>query len=219
MMLKVVLRAVLGTLIAVQAWAADEGIDYTKLPEPQHTESGDKIEVLEVFMYSCPHCYHLEPTLEKWLATKPANVEFKRMPAIFDPKVEPHARAFYAAELIGKAEQFHVPLFRALHDEKKEIWGEDALVAFAAEQGIDGDAFRKAYRSFFVDMRVRRAQDMAKRYGVDGVPAVIVNGKYQTSPSQTGSRDKMVEVIDYLIGVESGKAMSGEEPPAVPSDS
>ena len=213
MIVQALLRVILGTLIATQAWAIEEGIDYTELARPQPTESGEKIEVLEVFMYSCPHCYYLEPTIEKWLATKPDNVEFQRMPAVFGPKVEPHARAFFAAELIEKGDQFHKPLFRALHEDKKPIWDEDALVAFAEEQGIDGDEFRKAYNSFFVNMRMRRAQEMGKRLGIDAVPTVIINGKYRTSPSQTGSRDRMVEVIDHLIGVESGQPVTEEVQP------
>jgi thiol:disulfide interchange protein DsbA len=215
MMGNVLLGMVFSTLFMAQAWAIDEGIDYTELARPQPTESGDKIEVLEVFLYSCPHCFHLEPTIEKWLATKPENVELKRMPAVFSPKDEPHARAFYAAQLIGKGKQLHLPLFRALHEEKRSIWDEDALVAFAREQGIDGDEFRKAYNSFFVDMRVRRSKEMSKRYGVDGVPTVIVNGKYRTSPSQTGGREEMVQVIDYLIGIESAHtAAAGGSPVA-----
>jgi thiol:disulfide interchange protein DsbA len=97
--------------------------------------------------------------------------------------------------------------------EKKKIWDEDALVAFAEGHGIDGAEFRKAFNSFFVNMKVRRAEEMGKRYGIDGVPTFIVNGKYRTSPSQTGSREKMVQVIDHLIAIESGKAVA-EEPTA-----
>jgi thiol:disulfide interchange protein DsbA len=201
---KALLRAAFGVLVAAQAWAVEEGIDYTELSKAQPTETGDKIEVLEVFMYSCPHCYHLEPTIEKWLASKPENVEFRRMPAVFGPKVVPHARAFYAAQMMGVEDKIHLPLFRALHDQKKRIFDEDSLVEFVQGLGVDGAEFRKAMNSFYVNMRVRRAQEMGKRFGVDGVPAVIVNGKYRTSPSQTGSRDKMIQVIDHLIGIESG---------------
>ena len=215
MIARALLRALCGVMIVSHAWAVDEGIDYTTLAKPQPTESADKIEVLEVFMYSCPHCYHLEPTIDEWLKTKPDNVAFRRMPAIFGPKVVPHARVFYAAELMGVQDQLHVPLFRALHVEKKKIWDEDALVAFAEAQGIDGAEFRKAYNSFFVNMKVRRAEEMGKRFGVDGVPTFIVNGKYRTSPSQTGSREKMVEVIDHLIEVEAGNVVATE--PAEPA--
>lgn len=215
MRMNALLPIAFGALIAVCAWAIDEGIDYTKLARPQPTESGEKIEVLEVFMYNCPHCFYLEPTLEAWLATKPGNVEFRRMPAIFSARSEPHTKAYYAAELIGKIEQFHMPLFRALHDEKKAIWDEAALVAFAESQGIDGKTFHDAYNSFFVNMRVRRARDMVKGFGIDGVPTVIVNGKYRTSPAQVGSRKKMIQVIDYLIGIEAGQPKAEEVERAV----
>jgi thiol:disulfide interchange protein DsbA len=198
----------LASVFAVQAWAVDEGIDYVELPAPQPTETGDKIEVLEVFMYSCPHCFHLEPTIAEWLKTKPANVEFRRMPAVFGPKVEPHARAFYAAELMGVLDDFSVALFDALHVNKQGVWDEEALVKLAGDNGIDPGEFRKAYNSFFVRMKVNRAAEMGRRYGVDGVPAMIVNGKYRTSPSQTGGNDKMMLVVNHLIGVESGEALA-----------
>jgi thiol:disulfide interchange protein DsbA len=204
-----------GSLLAAPVSGIDEGIDYVELSVPQATDVGDKIEVVEAFMYSCPHCFHLEPTIEKWLETKPENVEFRRMPVLFGDKVEPHARAFYAAELIGVDDKFSPALFDALHVKKQRIWDEDALVGLAEDVGIDGAEFRKAYNSFFVSMKVNRAKEMGRRYGIDGVPAVIVNGKYRTSPSQTGGRDKMILVVDHLIGVESGNALS-EETPAAP---
>jgi len=220
MKINALLGVVFGALIAVQAWAIEkdaveedavvEGIDYTELAKPQPTESGEKIEVLEVFMYSCPHCFYLEPTLEKWLATQPENIEFKRMPVIFSARVEPHARAYYAAELTGKIEQFHLPLFRALHEDKQAIRDEDALVAFAEAQGIDGKEFRDAYSSFFVNMRVQRAQELGRRFGIDSVPTVIVNGKYRTTPAQAGSRKKMIRVINYLIGIEADQPKAEE---------
>jgi thiol:disulfide interchange protein DsbA len=200
-------------LVSALAWAFDEGIDYTTLAAAQPTETGDKIEVVEVFMYSCPHCFHLEPRLEKWLAAKPANVELRKMPAVFGPKVEPHARAFYAAQLLGVEGEFGNALFRALHVQNRKIWDEDALVDFAAEQGIDAEGFRQAYRSFAVSMKVRRAEEMGRRYGVDGVPAMIVNGKYRTSPSQVGSQEKMFEVVDELIRMETAEAAASQVEP------
>ena len=214
MFVRALLLTLFGSLLAARAWAIDAGIDYTELASPQATDTGEKIEVLEVFMYSCPHCFHLEPTIDKWLKTKPDNVEFRRMPAVFGAKVEPHARAFYAAELMGVEHKYSAAAFDALHVKKQSIWDEDALVELAEAQGIDGAEFRKAYNSFFVGMKVNRAKEMVTRYGIDGVPAIVVNGKYRTSPSQTGSRDKMVLVVDYLIGVESGPEVVEEIAPA-----
>jgi len=216
MFAKSLLLTLSAALLSLQAWAFDEGIDYTRLPAPEPTETGDEIEVLEVFMYSCPHCFHLEPRIAQWLKNKPAYVEFRRMPALFGAKAEPHARAFYAAELLGVQDKLDLPLFDALHVKKRKLWDEDALVAFAAEQGIDADEFRKAYNSFFVNMKVRRAEEMGKRYGVDGVPTFIVNGKYRTSPSQTGSQEAMFQVVDELIRIESAKV---DAPAAKPAES
>jgi len=203
MRVNALLRVVFAVLIAFQVRAAKEGIDYTELANPQPTESESKVEVLEVFMYSCPHCFYLEPTIEKWLETKPKHVAFKRMPVVFSSWVLPHAKAYYAAELIGKGSQLHLPLFRALHEDKQSIWDEDTLIAFAETQGIDGKVFRNAYNSFSVDMRVRRAQEMGRLFGIDSVPAFIVNGKYLTSPGQAGGRKEMISVIDDLIELET----------------
>jgi thiol:disulfide interchange protein DsbA len=116
--------------------------------------------------------------------------------------------------MMGSGEKFHMPLFRALHEEKRPIYDEDDLVEFAGEQGIDGAEFRKAFNSFFVNMRVRRAQEMGRRFGIDGVPSVIVNGKFRTSPSQTGSRQQMIKVIDHLIAAESRKQSAETPSPA-----
>ena len=191
-------------LLSAQAWAIDEGIEYTVLPNPQPTETGDKIEVLEVFMYSCPHCFHLEPTLAKWRETQPANVAFRRMPAVFSTKPDLQAQAFYAAELLGAQEKFTLAMFDAIHVKKQKISDENVVVTIAEGAGIDGAEFRKALNSFDVNMKVNRARNVTKNYGIDGVPAVVVNGKYRTSPSQTGSREGLVKVIDQLISRETG---------------
>jgi thiol:disulfide interchange protein DsbA len=188
-------------LLPSALWGADEGIDYAVLKPPQPTETGDQVEVLEVFWYGCPHCWHLEPVMEQWLATKPPGVAFRRMPAT-GPRWEPHARAYYAAESLGKLDVFHEALFKAMQVQKRAIMNEDDLVKFAGEIGIDPEDFRAAYESFYVEARVRKADEMGRRYGIDGVPALIINGKYRTSPSQAGSQDRMVEVLNTLVSQE-----------------
>lgn len=204
MSVRFLLSLLFGCLLSAQTWALDEGIDFTILPNPQPTETGDKIEVLEVFMYSCPHCFHLEPTLEKWRETQPANVAFRRMPAVFSTKPDLQAQAFYAAELLGAQEKFTLAMFDAIHVKKQKISDENVVVTIAEGAGIDGAEFRKALNSFDVNMKVNRARNVTKNYGIDGVPAVVVNGKYRTSPSQTGSREGLVKVIDQLIARETG---------------
>jgi protein dithiol oxidoreductase (disulfide-forming) len=206
MSVRFILSLLFGCLLSAQAWAFDEGIDFTTLPSSQPTETGDKIEVLEIFMYSCPHCFHLEPTMAMWRGTKPANVEFRRMPAVFGPKPDLQARAFYAAESLGKEEQFTAAMFDAIHVKKQKIADDDAVVLVAMSSGLDGAEFRKALDSFDVNMKVNRARNATKNYGIDGVPTVIINGKYRTSPAQTGSREGMVKVMDQLIKRESGSS-------------
>jgi protein dithiol oxidoreductase (disulfide-forming) len=198
-------------LMPLSLAAVDEGIDYAVLKPAQPTETGDQIEVLEVFWYGCPHCWHLEPVLDQWVATKPAGVAFRRMPAT-GPRWEPHARAYYAAESLGKLDVFHEALFKAMQVQKRSIMSENDLVKFAGEIGIDPEEFRAAYNSFYVEARVRKADEMGRRYGIDGVPALIVNGKYRTSPSQTGGQDRFVEVLNALVGQEI--AASGGSPAA-----
>jgi thiol:disulfide interchange protein DsbA len=183
--------------------AADEGIDYRTIEEPQRAEPGDDVEVLELFWYGCPHCYYLEQPLKKWLSNKPDNVTFRRIPAAASPRWVPHAKAYYAAEQLGALDKLHEPLFQALHDRRQKIFTDEQLIAFAAEQGIDEDEFRAAYNSFPVDMQVRKAAELVRRYRIDGVPAIVVNGKYLTSATQTGSNARMFEVIDALVAKES----------------
>ncbi|NBC12458.1 MAG: thioredoxin domain-containing protein [Gammaproteobacteria bacterium] len=203
--------------VAMAAGSVDEGIDYRVVADPARAEAGDDVEVLELFWYGCPHCYQLEPHIDRWLEEKPAGVTFRRMPAAASPRWVPHAKAYFAAEQIGALDQLHLPLFKALHDQRRKIFTEEQIIAFAAEQGIDEDAFRAAYNSFPVDMQVRKSADLVRRYNIDGVPAIVVNGKYVTSASQTGSNDRMFQVIDHLVareGDDDGQARPAQAAPA-----
>ncbi len=195
-------------LPALPAWAFDEGIEYAKVPRVQPTETEARVEVLELFWYGCPHCWHLEPVLKQWQATMPASAELRRMPAILGPSWEPLARAYFAAELMGKAEEIHLPLFEAVQVKKLRLADVDALAKFAAAQGLDPDAFKEAYGSFFVDMQVRKATELGQSFGVDGVPAIVVNGKYRTSATQAGGNDQLMAVVAFLIEKESEAAAS-----------
>ncbi|MGB5736635.1 MAG: thiol:disulfide interchange protein DsbA/DsbL, partial [Thiohalocapsa sp.] len=140
---------------------------------------------------------------QQWLATTPDGVSVRRMPAAAAQRWVPHAKAFYAAEMLGQLDQLHEPLFKALHTERRKIFTDQEIIAFAAEQGIDEEAFRKAYNSFPVDMKVRKSGDLVRRYNIDGVPAIVVNGKFVTSATQTGSTAKMFEVVNQLVAEET----------------
>ena len=184
--------------------AADfkEGTHYKALT-PQATDSGDKIEVLEFFWYGCPHCYSFEPYVRSWKKSKPANVEFKRVPAMFRPEWEIQARAYYALSNMNVIEDIHGKIFDAVHKDKKRLNTLEEIADFVAKNGVDKQRFKNEYNSFVVDGMVRKAKKKQKAYKVQGVPTVIVNGKYTTGGSMAGSYDNLIKVMDHLIQKES----------------
>jgi thiol:disulfide interchange protein DsbA len=174
-----------------------EGKDYVRLPTPIPTAKPGQIEVVEMFSYTCPHCRSLEPAVNEWLARKPDNVTFVQVAVALGSSWEPTARAYYAAQSLGVLEKIHKPLFDAIHQEKRRLNNVDALAVFFVEQGVDEQAFRNAYSSFQTETQLRRGNQLAQRYGVRGVPAIIVNGKYDVrSP-------RVFEVVDFLISKEA----------------
>jgi len=206
MFARIFLVGLLMGLPAFQALAFDEGIEYAKVSQPQPTETEGKVEVLEFFWYGCPHCWHLEPLLKKWKETMPANAQLRRSPAILGPTWEPLARAYFAAELLGKAEELHEPLFEAVQVKKQRLTDADSIAKFVATLGLDPEAFKEAYGSFFVDMQVRKTMELTRIFGIDGVPAIVVNGKYRTGASQAGGNDQLMDIVTQLIQQESQAA-------------
>lgn len=190
------------TVIAEEAVEYDEGIDYQLIKPALPTDDVDRIEVVEIFWYGCPHCYHFEPTLSPWVKSTPKDVNFYRLPAVFSELWEVHARAYFAADILNVLEQSHRALFHAMHAEKKVINTVDKLAEFYAQYGVDKDLFKKTYNSFVVNTKVARAKDIVQRYGVEGVPAVVVEGKYLVTGSMAKSYGNMLKITDYLINLE-----------------
>ena len=184
-----------------------EGTDYRRLETPVSTSTTkDNVEVVEAFWYGCGHCYRLEPVIEEWLKNKPDNVEFVRLPAVLGSNWEPHARAYYTAEVLGVLDKIHKPLMDAIHLQKRSLSNEEQLAEFFAEHGVDKQAFFKAYNSFEVETRLRRSQQLVRRYRIQGVPAIIVNGKYVTNGTMAGSVPRIFAVVNYLVNKESEKS-------------
>jgi len=182
----------------------DEGIDYERLrvPVPTDVEPG-QVEVLEFFWYGCPHCYSFESFVNKWIEAKPESVAFVRVPATLNPNWTPHARMYYALKLMGEIDRLHPIIFQAIQIQGRRLGNLSAMTRFLSQQGVDTERFVRAYNSMEVDSLVRREADRARRYGVTGVPSVIVNGKYRTSASMAGSYANLIQVINYLVEQES----------------
>jgi thiol:disulfide interchange protein DsbA len=188
-----------------QAVQLVEGQNYVLVSPPQPTSTKNKIEVRELFWYGCPHCFHLEPYVKRWLKTKPANVEFVRMPAVLNPSWELLARAYYTAQILGIVDKIHTPLFDAIHQKRQRMNSEGEIMEFFKKFGVPEDKFRRIFRSFAVETKIRRSRDMGLRYGARGVPTVIVNGKYRTGAEEAGSPSKVFKVVDQLIKLEESK--------------
>ncbi len=197
--LSVLLFAPLGVSFA----GIDEGIEYKRLPSPMPTVDPKKIELLELFWYGCPHCYRFEPKLKKWLKKKPANVVFVRVPAIFNPRWGFHAKVYYTAEVLGVLDKLHDALFEAIHVQRKQMKTVEEVRKLFVRYGVKPKDFDKAFASFMVDAKVRRAKDLTRRYGISGVPSLVVNGKYVTDGPMASSAGGMLKVVDYLIEKES----------------
>lgn len=180
-----------------------EKIHYERVVPVQPTSTEGKIEVVEMFWYGCPHCNDLEPYVERWLKKMPKKAEFIRMPAIFNPKWEVHARAYYTAEILGALDKTHKAMFAAIHGQKRKLNTEKEIMNFFAERGVSNKDFKRVFKSFAVEAKVRRAKDMSRRYGIKGVPSLIVNGKYRTGSTLAGNNANIFKVVNHLIKQES----------------
>ncbi len=195
-------------MLGSQAYAGD---GYTIISPAQPTQTGDKIEVLEIFWYACPHCYDFEPYIHEWLNNKPEDVTFRRMPGVFRKSWIPHAKAFFTAEKLGILDDIHTPLFKAIHREKKKIHDDASIKKFFLKRGVDKGEFKKIYHSEEIDTKVKQAFVMGQRYKVTGVPAIIVNGKYMVSGSTAGSLENVLKVIDSLVDKERASTVNEQE--------
>ena len=185
------------------AWKYAEGDDFRRMTASQGTSSApDKIEVAEVFWYGCPHCYDFDPILETWKKTLPADVAFVRIPVIWNPTNQVHARLMYTAEALGVSDEAHEAIFKSIHQSGNMLTDEAAMVALFEKLGVKEADFREAYDSFGVSSAVKRAENLTRRYGIRSVPVIVVNGKYATDAPNVRSFSDMIEVTDELISRE-----------------
>lgn len=177
-----------------------EGMYRTIAPQP--VQDPKRVEVLEIFWYRCPHCYAFQPHVESYVAGMPDYVHFRRMPAVLRDSWIPQAKTFYTAETLGVLEKLHKPIFDAIHKERRPMSSRADIKSFFVEHGVDGARFDAAFDSFSLDAQVRQADAQTRRYGLTGVPTVIVNGRYRTSGQLAGSYEAMVDVIKTLVEKE-----------------
>ncbi len=183
-----------------------EGVHYDVISPALSTRSGDKIEVVEFFAYSCGHCYNFEPVLQSWKKKQPDDVILLPSPAVWAAQMEPHAKAFYTAQALDVLDTVHEALFAALHVDRKRLSNEDEIRKVFVENGVDAEAFNKAFRSFGVGSQVRQASARAKGARISGTPEMMVAGKYRISSRKAGGQAGMLEVVDFLVDLERSSA-------------
>jgi protein dithiol oxidoreductase (disulfide-forming) len=192
----------LGVTLAATSFStlaqAVAGRDYRTLASPQPVTSGPRIEVLEFFYYGCPHCSNLQGPLGAWLKRKPADVEFKRTPAVFQESWLPLTKAYFTIEALALVDKLHHDVFSAIHEKKVRLQDPKVLFDWVAAQGVDRQKFLETYNSFAVQSRSQRAKEVTANYDIPGTPAVIVDGKYLTAPSLTLNPDNSINYDRYF---------------------
>lgn len=193
---------------AVQA-QLKPGTDYSVLKTPQAIEVKGKVDVVEFFWYRCPHCYSLEPALEAWVKKLPADVHFRRVPAVLSENWAIDARIFYAFEALGVLDRVHRAFFDAIHKDRLNVASEPAMNEWLKKNGIDRKKFDEAVKSFGVQIQVKRAAQQSAAYQLDGVPMLAVQGRYTVSGEQGGSHERMLANVEQLVDM-TRKGLAGK---------
>ncbi len=181
-----------------------EGVHYQRLPQPLTQLKQDKIEVAYFFWYGCPSCYHFAPIVKTWRKTLPQDVVYQGSPAIWQPIMQLHATAFYAARALRVLNRVHMAIFTAMHAERNNLASFPAIIKLVTKLGVDSERFEKAFRSFGVKNMVRQSELRARQYRVSGTPQIGINGKYLIAINRQNemSYSDMLKVANYLIEKE-----------------
>ncbi|MET0312154.1 MAG: thiol:disulfide interchange protein DsbA/DsbL [Burkholderiaceae bacterium] len=178
----------------------EEGTHYLALDKRVPTEApAGKIEVVEFFWYSCPHCNAFEPKLEAWIKRVPPDVVVRRVPVAFRENFVPQQRLFYSLEALGKLEEMHRKVFAAIHGGGEKLDTQESILAWVEKQGIDKAKFLEQYNSFSVSSKARKAAQLQQGFGVQGVPALGIAGRWYTDGTVAGNMDRALLVADYLL--------------------
>ncbi|WP_427914003.1 thiol:disulfide interchange protein DsbA/DsbL [Ramlibacter sp. MMS24-I3-19] len=178
----------------------EEGREFKTLDKRVPTEApAGKVEVIEFFWYSCPHCNAFEPQLESWLKKLPPDVSFRRVPVAFNDSFVPQQRLFYTLDALGKVDEMQRKVFQAIHGERQALNKEDQILAWAEKNGFDKAKFKDTYNSFSVQTKARKATQLQEAYQVEGVPALCVGGRWYTDGSLAGNMGRALQVTEFLI--------------------
>ncbi len=180
----------------------EEGTHYQAIGTPVSVDD-DRVEVIEAFAYPCPACNTFHPHISDWEQRQPEFVDFKRLPIGLQRGWDLFARAYYTAQIMGLGEEAHDAVFKALHEEGRQIRNFEDIAAIYTDFDVTTESFINTSQSFAVDSRMRRNQSDVNRYGIRQTPTVIVQGRWRVTPANFNSFEQMLEAIDYLVAREA----------------
>lgn len=182
--------------------APTEGTEFRVLSPAQPTDSGAKVEVLEFFQYTCPHCYTFHPDVVAWRKANAAEIDFRRVPINWDNSTLNHTKTYYAIEQLKRLDDLHDRFFDAIHknNPRRQMYLDAAQIAdFMEANGIDKKTWGDAFNSFSVNTRTTRAMQLWRAYKIDGTPAVGIDGRFVTAPSMAGTRQGALATMSFLV--------------------
>ena len=199
-----VVALLIGAMSSLAAERFREGVHFFPLAAPVETADPSKIEVVEVFSYACIHCKNFDPVLNRWIEGIDDDVRFRRVPAVFSDAWKKVAAPYFVAENLGVLEEIHEPMFRAIHDERIDMRRPERIAAlFNAYAGVEEEKTVAELKSFDVDKALRNAQGLVLTgYQIDGVPAMVINGRYRITVESAGVDEAMLEVVDFVVAKE-----------------
>lgn len=193
-------------------YAAREGKEFRRVGDPKNEDAAkfltvlrsrnaasSKVEVLEFFQYSCPHCYSFTPDLERWRSAAGADVEYRRVPIHWDDSTLNHTKLFFALRKLGKHDSLHEKIFAAFHNAKRRLIAPNEIADFAANNGIDRKAFLDAFNSDEIAKESADARLTWQAYSIDATPALGVDAKYVTSPSMVGTKEGGIGALTAVV--------------------
>lgn len=184
------------------------GKDFMKLDRavPTETEAG-KVEVIEFFWYSCPHCSAFEPTFAQWVKNAPKDVVVRRVPVAFREDFAPQQRLYFSLEAMGLLDKIHGKVFQAIHVERLPLSTDASILAWVEKQGVDKNKFADTAKSFGVASKLKRAVQLQNDFKIEGVPSLGIAGKYYTDGTLSGSMERALQVTESLLAqVRQGRA-------------
>ncbi len=205
-----IFAALMGVIFSATAFAAEpaapslifqylEGKDYVVLDKPVPTSTPGKVEVVEVFSYLCPHCYHFDPILTAWMKQQKPDVALVQIHASWSPAMEPYQRGFYTLEALKIKDKAHAAVFDAIHKSQKEFKDAQAWADFLSAYGVKKEAVLAVYNSEATTKQLARSSELFRSYQISGTPEMVVDGKYRISTRFSGSQEDMLKVVQFLV--------------------